>query len=331
MHRTVGRAHDQEAKVSSIVVMVCLLTFLHYVAAQMRGPIIPLYAVAHGATASGVGLIVGAHMAAAAVGSIFLGRASDVWGRRPLLLGGMALGILTSLFLPVVEGQIGLTFIYGIAGLGVAAFTPSALSIVGDAAPAGKIGQAYAWYGTAHYSAIGIGPFIGGLVSEWGGYRSAFLVSAVGIALALLAGIAMPIRTTKPSAGASVYTFADIRCNLAIWAGWIVALTGMLTQGVVYTFLPLVGLERGLGPGPIGFVFLILGLTNTLARYPAGWIIDRTGRRPGYAVGGVLLGSLAVVALPRVTAHASLLTLVGIFGAVSGISLARSAPLRWGR
>ena len=38
--------------------------------AQMRAaPVLPLYAVAHGATATAVGLIVGAHMAAAAVGS----------------------------------------------------------------------------------------------------------------------------------------------------------------------------------------------------------------------------------------------------------------------
>ena len=139
---------------TSVLFVICLLTFLHYAGAQMRGPVIPLYAALHGATATGVGLIVGAHMAAAAVGSIPLGRAADVWGRRPLLVGGMALGATTSLLLPLVEGDLALMTIYGLAGVGVAAFSPSALSLVGDLAAPGRAGHAYAWYSTAHYGAI---------------------------------------------------------------------------------------------------------------------------------------------------------------------------------
>lgn len=126
-----------------LLVAVCLLTFLHYVGAQMRGPILPLYAAAHGATATGVGFIVAAHMAVAAAGSIPLGRASDVWGRRPLLLGGMVVTAVTSLLLPLFEGELALMTIYGLAGFGVAAFTPSALSLVGDAAAPGRAGYAF--------------------------------------------------------------------------------------------------------------------------------------------------------------------------------------------
>src|SRR5207247_6021057 len=109
--------------------VVCLLTFLHFVGAQMRAPILPLYAAAHGATATGVGLIVGAHMAGAAAGSIPLGRAADVWGPRCFLIAGMIIGVVTSLFLPLVDGQLALALVYGLAGIGVAAFTPSALAL----------------------------------------------------------------------------------------------------------------------------------------------------------------------------------------------------------
>jgi len=151
----------------TVLALVCVLTFLHYVGAQMRGPVLSLYAATHGATATGVGLIMGAHMAAAAIGSIPLGRVSDVWGRRRLMRGGMAVGVVTSLLLPVVDDELTLMMVYGLAGLGVAAFTPSALSLVGDAAAPGRLGHAYAWYSTAHYGAIGVGPFLGGLVAEW--------------------------------------------------------------------------------------------------------------------------------------------------------------------
>ena len=86
-----------------VLVFVCLLTFVHYTSAQMRGPVLPLDASGHGATPTGVGLIMGLHMAMAATGSIPLGRASDLRGRRPLLLGGMAVGVATSLLLPLKE------------------------------------------------------------------------------------------------------------------------------------------------------------------------------------------------------------------------------------
>ena len=301
-----------------VVLLVSLLTFLHYVAAQMRGPILPLYAAAHGASATGVGFIIGAHMMVAAAGSIPLGRASDLWGRRPFLLGGMAVGVFTSLLLPLVDGELALMMTYGLAGLGVAAFTPSALSLVGDAAPPGRAGHAFAWYTTAHYGAIGIGPFLGGLVAQLWGYRAAFVGSAVGIAIALVVGVAMPMRTAAQASPRSGATFADIRSNASVWAGWIVALGGLLTQGVVFTFFPLLGHERGLTPAAIGLVFLVLGLANTIARFPAGWLVDRTGRSTPYAIGGVLVASVATALLPHVGGQATLLALVAVFGAVSG-------------
>jgi MFS family permease len=302
-----------------VLVLVCLLTFLHYVGAQMRAaPVLPLYAAAHGATATGVGLIVGAHMMAAAVGSIPLGRASDLWGRRALLLGGMAVGVVTSLLLPLVEGELALMTIYGLAGFGVAAFTPSALSLVGDAAAPGRAGHAFAWYSTAHYGAIAIGPFVGGLVADRWGFRAAFVGSAVGIAIAFVGGLALPLRAAAHGTQRSSATFADIRGNASVWAGWIVSVSGFVLQGVVFTFFPLLAHERGLTPASIGLIFLALGLANTLVRFPAGRLVDRSGRCALYAVGGVVAASLATGLLPHVGDHAALFILVAVFGAVSG-------------
>ena len=53
--------------------------------------------------------------------------------------------------------------------------------------------------------------------------------------------------------------------------------SGLLIQGVVFTFFPLLAQGRGLTPADIGLVFLLLGLANTLARFPAGWADDQTG------------------------------------------------------
>jgi MFS family permease len=301
--------------------LVCLLTFVHYVAAQMRGPIIPLYAVAHGATATAVGLIVGAHMLAAAVGSIPFGRAADVWGRRRFLLGGIGVGAGMSALLPCAESTWALTSIYGLAGFGIAAFSPSALSLVGDAAASARRGQAFAWYATAHYGAIGIGPVVGGLVAEAWGYRLAFLGSAVGLVLAFAVGLALPHRppASPPQSDGDV-GWATVKRNSAVWSGWSLAASGLMVQGVVFTFLPLLAHERGHRPGEIGLVFLVLGLANTVARIPAGWMIDHSGRCGLYAFGGIAIAAAATVLIPHVHGFGTLLALVGAFGAVSGVA-----------
>jgi hypothetical protein len=143
----------------------------------------------------------------------------------------IVISAVTSLLLPLVEGEVALAAIYGLAGLGVAAFTPSALSLVGDAAAPGRAGHACAWYSTAHYGAIGVGPFVGGVVAEWWGYRAAFLASGVGIALALVVAIALPLKSAAPATAQPRATFANIRQNASVWAGWVVAASGMLIQG----------------------------------------------------------------------------------------------------
>jgi MFS family permease len=302
----------------SALVVICVITFIHYVGAQMRTPVMPLYSVAHAATTTWVGLIIAAHMAAAACASVPLGRASDVWGRRPFLLGGMALGVVTSLVLPWAEGPVTLAVIYGIAGVGVAAFTPSALALAADVAAPGRVGQALAWYTTAHYGAIGVGAFLGGMAAQWWGYGPAFVASAIVTGLALIGGLVAPIPSGSPTTSGRHATFADVRSNAGVWAGWILAAGGMFTQGVVFTFFPLVARERGLAPGMIGLVFLILGLANTLARFPAGWLMDRTGVCIPYAVGGVVVASVATLLIPHVYDQWILLPVVAVFGGVSG-------------
>jgi predicted MFS family arabinose efflux permease len=234
---------------------------------------------------------------------------------------GMAIGVITSLLLPVTTDGLALAAIYGLAGVGVAAFTPSALSIVGDTAAPGRIGHAYAWYSTAHYGAIAIGPYLGGLAAERWGHRGAFVASALGIAATLLVAVVVPMRLPPRTSRTDRARLADVRADPRVWAGWIASVSGLFIQGVVFTFFPLLAERRGLGVAGVGLVFLILGAANTVARLPAGWLVDRGGRwRASCAVSGVVVGSLATALVPHAGSGALLLTLVAVFGAASGFA-----------
>jgi predicted MFS family arabinose efflux permease len=207
------------------------------------------------------------------------------------------------------------------------------LSLVGDGAAPGRAGYAFAWYTTAHYGAIAVGPFLGGVAAQWWGYREAFVGSAIVVAAALVFGLAMPAPAIPTGLSRQGTTFADIRGNPDVWAGWIVSVGGLTTQGVVFTFFPLLAYERGLPLATIGLVFLVLGLANTLARFPAGWLVDRTGYCTPYVVGGVLVASIMTALLPGAPGLVAPLALAAIFGAVSGtagvatgVALAAAAP-----
>ena len=61
--------------------------------------------------------------------------------------------------------------------------------MVGDVAAFGAAGRAFAWYTIADYGAIGVGSFLGGVVSQAAGHRAAFVVTAALIMLTWLLGI----------------------------------------------------------------------------------------------------------------------------------------------
>jgi predicted MFS family arabinose efflux permease len=158
------------------------------------------------------------------------------------------------------------------------------------------------------------------MTAQWWGYRAAFIGSALGIAAALVLGLMIPRESGGAARAPSPAGFRDVLIDPTVWAGWILAVSGLFVQGVVFTFFPLLAQDRGLGPGAIGLVFLVLGLANTVARLPAGWLVDRTGRRAPYAVAGILVAAAATATLPLITGQTALLVLVAVFGGVSGVA-----------
>ncbi len=298
--------------------LASLLTLLHYTGAYMRIPVLPLYAAAHGATPTDVGLIVGTSMLVAAVTAIPFGVASDRWGRRALLLGGTAVSALTSLLIPLVSQPLPLMVIYVAAGLGLSAFTPSMMSLVGDVASPGTVARAYAWYTTALYAGFGAGPILGGYVAQLSGHRPAFVVAGIVITVALATGFTLPRTDGKSRGRAPAASFAEVQRNRRVWAGWIATVSGLATWGSMLTFFPLLARDRGLPPLQIGLVLGVQSFVNTAARVPAGWILDRTGGRRPYVLGGLLTAALGTALLPRLRTPTEFVLL----GAALGVALA---------
>jgi MFS family permease len=303
----------------SALALACVLTFLHYTGTFMRVPVLPLYARAHGATPVEIGVIVGAHMVLSALSAIPFGYASDRWGRRAFLIGGMGISAVTSFLLPLVGAPAALMVIYGVAGLGPAAFTPSVMSLVGDVAEPGMIGRAYAWYTTALYAGFGVGPILGGYVAAFWGEGVAFVLAGGIIAGATVLGAALPRVETRGARQAASRAFTELRGNRRVWAGWIATVSGLAPWGAIITFFPLLARDRGLGPSEIGLFFGVQAFVNTATRVPAGWLLDRTRARRRYVVGGLLLAALGTALVPSVHAGSHYILLAAGLGAAIAV------------
>lgn len=302
------------------LLLACVITLVHYTGAYMRVPLLPLYAKAHGASAAEVGGIVAAHMGLAALTAVPFGLASDRWGRARLLFAGTLVSALTSLALAGATTLWALALIYAAAGLGVAAFTPSMMSLIGDIAAPGAIARAYGWYTTALYAGFGVGPILGGIAGERWGERPAFLAAGVIIIVAVaLAAVLVP-RVPLPPRSAARRSISAVMSNPKVFASWVVTAAGIGALGSVLTFFPLLAHERGLGPAATGLVLGVQALANTATRVPAGWVLDHSRPRQPYVLGGILLTGLLTAMLPLAHRLGEFLVLAAALGSALGVT-----------
>jgi MFS family permease len=159
----------------------------YFTAAGILIPTTPLFAAGPlGADEAGVGLTIGAFSVTALLLRPFAGRAADVRGRRPLLIGGALLAAIVCaghLLASDLATLIGLRLALGVAE---AFFFVAGFAMVADLAPRGRAGEALSYNSLALYLGIALGPGLGELLVSFGGYGLAWIGAAV---LCLVAGV----------------------------------------------------------------------------------------------------------------------------------------------
>ncbi len=312
------------------VLVACSLTFVLYLGAYMRMPLVPLFARDLGASTVQVGMINAGFMVAAAILSLPLGMVSDRLGRKRLIVTGMAISGLTSLSLLLVRTPFHVGAVYLFSGIGLACFSPSMMSYVGDVSPPQFLGRAYGWYTSSLYLGMAAGPGLGGAIAA-GGFRTAFLFSAAVIAAGLLmGGPRMPtppvvIRSTPLALPAG---FREIVGNRAVLACWTATFFATYAWGALFAFFPLYARDAGISVTHTGLIFTCQAAANAVFRIPVGHLSDRTGKREHYIVAGCLLFALCI-ALVGVFRDAAPLYLLftGIGGAMAAAFTAIGAVL----
>jgi MFS family permease len=157
----------------------------------MRSSILPLYAIDDlGVSTAVVGLSFTLALIAQGAVMVRAGKYSDMNGRRPVILVGFAITLVSLILLTLSTNVTFYLISMLVLGLG-AGFATSAGAIVGDVIK-GKSGKVYAFWQMAGDAGMMVGPLLLGVVADLFTYRTAVLVSALVFSLAIVIAIRIP-------------------------------------------------------------------------------------------------------------------------------------------
>jgi EmrB/QacA subfamily drug resistance transporter len=128
-----------------------------------------------------------AYLLSSALFLVPFGKIADIYGRKKIFLYGITIFSLSSLIMPMVSSTEMLIVVRVVQGVGSAMIFGTAVAIVTSVFPPGERGKALGIYITAVYIGLSVGPLLGGVMTQYLGWRSIFFVNIpLGITAILL-------------------------------------------------------------------------------------------------------------------------------------------------
>jgi DHA1 family bicyclomycin/chloramphenicol resistance-like MFS transporter len=232
-------ATPQAGKKASVPIwLLVLITLSGTLGMHMFVPALPLAAVQLGTTPAAMQMTISLYIAGLAVGQLIYGPLSDAFGRRPLLLGGLALYTLAGVAAGLSSGIEALIAARLLQALGGSAGLVLGRAIVRDTVRSDEAVRKLATLNLILVIGPGLAPIVGGFVAGHTGWRVIFLLLAGLGALAFVcAGKLLP-ETARPTGRLSPATLVhDYRELLAsrVFVGF--AIGGACSTTAFYAFL----------------------------------------------------------------------------------------------
>ena len=304
-------------------------------------PTIPVLAKQFDVSAGGAAQIVTAFAAGKFFGTIIAGVLLDRMGTRVALIAGPLGASLAALCVVWAPGFFVILFLALMMGAADSLWS-IAREVAGiDLAHRSQRGRVISGLHGVHTIGAAFSPFAGGWLTETFGFEAAFVGYAVATALSVPLGLAAPkasVHHAKKPKGApqgwsplaiikrlrgikDLYREIDPSLRPTYCAITFATLINQSQRVIVQSMLPLyAAYYLHLAPTQIGMLFTVSGVIVFAMILPAGYLMDRVGRKwctvPSTAIPGVVF-----LLIPMTGSFAQLAILAGITGLAQGLSL----------
>jgi multidrug resistance protein len=291
------------------LIVLFVVAFVDMVGLVMILPLLPFYATSFGATAAVVGVLVSAFSLAQLAFAPIWGRFSDRYGRRPVILIGLAITAVAYVVFGLADTILVLLVSRVIQGMGGGTIGV-VQAYVADVSPPEERTKSLGWLSAVTSLGAVVGPAFGSIMVAIGGRRApGFAAAALALLVAAFAWrflreaeadavsdeVARTSEFTAASAILRVLTRWDEPAPRLIWI-YTIAI------GAFYGTVPVMPLllsdRLGVTVQTIGYVIMYLGAMGVVVRaFLLGRLVDWLGEARLARLGIVLLaGGLVVIA-----------------------------------
>jgi len=307
---------------------LCAGTVAAYAAMYVTQPLLPMLSAEFAIPPATAGLSVSAVVLAIAAGSFLAGPLSDALGRKAVMVGSLALLVLPTLACAMARTFPELVALRAVQGLLIPGVTAVAVAWAGDHYAPGQLRAAVGAVIAASVAGGLLGRVASGLVAEQGGWRSAFLFSAV-VTAAGAAGMGLELprggAAGPPWRGALGGMVRHLR-DRRLLGGFALAFCLFFAFIAVFTYLP-----YRLAAPP--FRLSTDAIASAYGVYVAGIVVSPVAGRLAARVAPerLMLAGLALSAVGvAVTLSGSLVVLVaGLLVLVVGMFTAQALGPSW--
>ena len=163
---------------------------------------------------------------------LVFGKLADLYGRRPVLIGGMVVFLVGSMLCGLAWSMPALIVFRLLQGLGAGSIQPVAFTIVGDLYDAKERPRVQGWLSSVWgFSAI-VGPLAGGMIVEALSWRWIFWIN-VPIGILAIAGLASFYHERIEHRGHAI----DYAGTLCFCAGMAALLVALMQGGVAWPWM----------------------------------------------------------------------------------------------
>lgn len=283
-------------------------------------PIFPVFAQSVGASLATLGSYGSVSGAAMLILSLPLGRLSDRFGRKKLMIPGLLLFVIVPLSYMIVKNPIQLYPIRIAYGLGTGLIFGNGFLLMSEISSPVFRSRAQGLYMTSMGLGFTLGPLIGGFAATFYGFKLSFIISGslavAALLLLLFIGESYPLITDTQKA----FKFGSLLKDTRVLASGIANFLNSLMFNAVTLFFPVYGKNIGFNEAEIGVGLTSRGLASTTVRLPVG-AVSKHINVLSLMITGLVLSALSLFAVSTFSTLIIVSILMGVQGIAYGIFL----------